>query len=127
MMERTFEERLAVSLTLTINGKKHKIIAGSMKRFALELWSWGMEGEAEFLLTDSEGRTGSDKDTLLTDFLKSDLVEVLLELKAVLPETSSKPTPTALKVQGFVTEKSLVEETISTHSGSGMSLHRRYG
>ncbi len=126
-MERTFQERLAVSLTLTINGKKHKIIAGSMKRFALELWSWGMEGEAEFLLTDSGGRTGSDKDPLLTDFLKSDLVEVLLELKAVLPETSSKPTYTALKVQGYVTEKSLVEETIATRSGSGMSLHRRYG
>jgi hypothetical protein len=53
MMESTFEERLAVTLTLTIAGKAHKVIAGSIKRFALDLWSWGLEGEVEFLLTDN--------------------------------------------------------------------------
>ena len=42
------KERLAVALTLTIAGKAHKIIAGSIKRVALDLWSWGFEGEVEF-------------------------------------------------------------------------------
>ena len=62
-MERTFEERLAVSLTLTIGGKAHKIIAGSIKRFALELWSWGLEGEVEFLLTDNRPQGGQQTRT----------------------------------------------------------------
>ncbi len=126
-MERTFDERLAVSLTLTIAGKSHEIIAGSIKRFALDLWSWGLEGEVEFLLTDTQGRGGKEKDALLADFLKPDLVEVSLEVKGVLGETSSKPAHTALTVKGLVSEKTLVEEFVSTSSGSNVILHRRYG
>jgi hypothetical protein len=127
MMERTFEERLAVTLTLTIAGKAHKVIAGSMKRFSLDLWSWGLEGEAEFLLTDNSAQGGGNKDELLPDFLKPDLVEVALELKAVLPETSGKPSHSALKIKGYVTEKSLVEESVTTSGNSDVILHRRYG
>ncbi|PTL85388.1 hypothetical protein DAT35_01320 [Vitiosangium sp. GDMCC 1.1324] len=126
-MERTFDERLAVSLTLTIGGKAHKVIAGSMKRFALDLWSWGLEGEAEFLLTDNQSQGGQDKDELLADFLKPDLVGVSLEVKAVLPETSGRPSHGALKIQGFVTEKSLVEDAVATSGDSDVILHRRYG
>ncbi|HEX8436711.1 hypothetical protein [Archangium sp.] len=125
-MDSTFEERLAVSLSLTIAGKEHKVIAGSMKRFALDLWSWGLEGEAEFLLTDNKSQGGQDKDALLADFLKPDLVEVSLEVKAVLPETSGRPSHTGLKIKGFVTEKTLVEDVVTSGSGD-MILHRRYG
>jgi len=126
-MESTFEERLAVTLTLTIAGKAHKIIAGSIKRFSLELWSWGLEGEVEFLLTDNSARGGKEKDALLADFIKPDLVEVSLELKAVLAESASKPTLTALKLKGLVTEKTLVEEGVPAKSGGAVILHRRYG
>ncbi|MBN1209783.1 MAG: hypothetical protein JXB05_33345 [Myxococcaceae bacterium] len=126
MTQHIVNERLAVTLTLTIGGKAHKVIAGSMKRFSLELWSWGLEGEAEFLLLDTQGHGGQDKDELLADFLKPDLVQVTLEVKAVLPETSGQPTHTALKVQGYVTEKSLVEQAIAT-GGSNLIIHRRYG
>jgi hypothetical protein len=125
-MESTFKERLAVTLTLTIGGKAHKIIAGNIKRFALDLGSWGFEGEVEFLLTDNQGRGGKEKDALLADFLKPDLVEVALEVKAVLPETSAQPTHTALKVKGFVSEKTLVEDAVAT-GDSDLILHRRYG
>ncbi|MFY0522957.1 hypothetical protein ACN28I_07105 [Archangium gephyra] len=126
-MEHTFDERLTVTLTLTIAGKAHEIIAGSIKRFALELWSWGLEGEVEFLLTDNSAQGGKEKDALLADFLKPDLVEVSLEVKAVLAEASTKPSHTALKVQGLVTEKTLVEEVVPTTSGASVILHRRYG
>jgi hypothetical protein len=125
-MERIVKERLAVLLTLTIGGKAHKVVAGSIKRFALDLWSWGLEGEAEFVLTDNQARGGQEKDALLPDFLKPDLVEVSLELKAVLPETSAKPAHTALKLKGLVTDKTLVEETVPTPDNS-IVLHRRYG
>ncbi len=125
-MQRTFDERLVVTLTLTINGKAHKVIAGSNKRFALDLWSWGLEGEAEFVLTDTQGRGGQEKDALLADFLKPDLVEVALEVKAVLPETSGRPTHTGLTVQGYVTDKTLHESVVTT-GDSDLILHRRYG
>ena len=59
-MQRIFDERLSVTLTLTIAGKAHKVIAGSMKRFTLDLWSWGLEGEAEFLLTDNSAQGGGN-------------------------------------------------------------------
>ncbi|WPB82037.1 hypothetical protein KYC5002_23355 [Archangium violaceum] len=127
MMERTFDERLTVLLTLTIGGKSHKIVAGSIKRFALDLWSWGLEGEVEFLLTDNQARGGKEKDALLADFLKPDLVEVSLEVKAVLAEASSRPSYTSLKVKGFVSDKTLVEEVIPTKGASDVILHRRYG
>ncbi|AKJ04093.1 hypothetical protein ATI61_101812 [Archangium gephyra] len=126
-MERTFDERLSVSLTLTIAGKAHEIIAGSIKRFSLELWSWGLEGEVEFLLTDNSAQGGKEKDALLADFIKPDLVEVSLEVKAVLAETSARPSHTALTVKGLVTEKTLVEEVVPTASGATVILHRRYG
>ncbi|HYI00516.1 hypothetical protein [Hyalangium sp.] len=126
MSETSVKERLAVSLTLTVGGKAHKIIAGSIKRFSLELSSWGFEGEAEFLLTDTQGNKGKDNAALLTAFLKPDLVEVKLEVKAVLPETSSQPNPTALELKGFVTEKTLVEEAVTT-GDSDLILHRRFG
>jgi hypothetical protein len=68
-MMSTFQERLSVTLTLTIGGKAHEVIAGSIKRLTLDLWSWGLEGEVEFLLTDNQGRGGKEKDALLADFL----------------------------------------------------------
>ncbi len=125
-MGNDFQERLAVTLTLTIAGKAHKVIAGNIKRFALDLYSWGLEGEVDFLVTDNQGRGGNEKDALLADFLKPDLVEVSLEVKGVLPETSAKPTHTALLVKGLVTDKTLSEETVPT-SNSNAVLHRRYG
>jgi hypothetical protein len=125
-MQSVFNDRLAVTLTLTIDGTAHKVVAGNLKRFALELFSWGLEGEVEFMLTDNQSQGGQDKDELLADFLKPDLVEVELEVKAVLPETSAQPSHTALKVKGYVTEKTLEEEAVTT-GDSDLILHRRYG
>jgi hypothetical protein len=125
-MAPSVQERLAVTLTLTIAGKTHKVIAGSMKHFSLDLWSWGHEGEAEFLLIDTQGRGGQDKDALLADFLKSDLIEVTIEVKAVLPETSARPAHKPLTIKGLVSEKSLVEDVVTT-GDSNLVLHRRYG
>ena len=125
-MGNDFQERLAVTLTLTIAGKAHKVIAGNIKRFALDLYSWGLEGEVDFLVTDNQGRGGNEKDALLADFLKPDLVEVSLEVKGVLPETSARPKHTALVVKGLVTDKTLAEETVPTSNSSAV-LHRRYG
>jgi hypothetical protein len=123
MMERTFQERLSVTLTLTIGGKAHEVITGNIKRFSVDLWSWGHEGEVEFVLLDMPG---AGKDGLLADFLKSDLVEVSLAVQAVLPHASTRAAATALELQGLVTEKTLAEEVITT-GDSNLIRHRRYG
>lgn len=124
-MERTFEDRLSVALTLTVGGTAHEVIAGSIKRLALELRPWGFEGEVEFLLTDNKSQGGQQKDALLADFLKPDLIEAQLVLKAVLPDATARVAPTALTVKGLVTDKSLVEDVITT-GDSNLVLHRRY-
>ncbi|WP_395833403.1 hypothetical protein [Cystobacter fuscus] len=126
MMERTFEDRLSVSLTLTVEGTAHEVIAGSIKRVALELFSWGLQGEVEFLLMDNHAQGGQNKDALLASFLKPDLIEITLGIKAILPQASARAEPTELKVKGFVTDKSLVEDAITT-GDSNLILHRRYG
>ena len=95
-METTFQERLAVTLTLTIAGKAHKIISGSIKRFSLDLWSWGLDGDAEFMLTDNSAQGGGNKDALLADFLKPDLMEVLVEVNVGGEETKGGCTPDEL-------------------------------
>ena len=124
-MERTFEDRLSVALTLTVGDTAHEIIAGSIKRLALELRGWGLDGEVEFLLTDNTSQGGQQKDALLADFLKPDLLAVTLVLKAILPQASKQAAPVALTVKGFVTDKSLVEDVITT-GDSNLLLHRRY-
>lgn len=125
-MEHVFDERLVVTLTLAMGGKTHQVIAGGIKRLSLDLESWGWEGEVEFMLTDNSAQGGKEKDALLADFLKSDLVEVTLEVEAVLPETSSKPKYTGLKLKGLVTSKTLSEEAIKT-GNADVVLHRHYG
>ena len=124
-MERVFQDQLALSVTLSMGGKTHVIDAGHIKRFTLEAWSWGFEGEVEFVLTDNQDKGGQSKDTLLPDFLKPDLIELSFSLKAVLAETSVKPTHTALALKGLVSDKTLIEETVPTEK-QGLVLHRRY-
>jgi hypothetical protein len=126
MTRQLVPERLAVSLTVTINGTAHPISPGNVRRFGLDLWSWGLEGEVEFLVTDLKGRGGKEpKDALLEDFLKPDLAEVSLEVKAVIPGTSGRPKPKALKIKGLVSDKTLYEEPVLT-GDSNLILHRRY-
>ncbi|KFE63041.1 hypothetical protein [Hyalangium minutum] len=124
-MPDTFEDRLAVSLTLTVEGQAHAIPPGNIQSFHLELHGWGLEGRVEFILTDNKSLGGKQKDTLLPDFLKPGLAEVALEVSAVQTDAKPKQKPTPLKLQALVSSKALVE----LPGGSGPKaalLHRRY-
>jgi hypothetical protein len=124
-MQGTFEDRLAVSLTLTVGGKAHAIPPGNIHSLALEMHGWGVEGRVEFILTDNKALGGKQKDALLPDFLKSDLAEVSLEVSAVQTDAKPKQKPTPLKLKGLVSSKTLVELPGSSAPKAPL-LHRRY-
>ncbi|QRK06977.1 hypothetical protein JQX13_44115 [Archangium violaceum] len=121
-----FQERLVVSLTVTIGGTAHAIPPGNIKSFSLELRGWGHEGHVEFIIADNQGLGGQQQDTLLADFLKPDLAEVSLELKSLHTDLPAKPTPTSLTVKGLVHDKTLTELRATPAQGDPI-LYRRYG
>jgi hypothetical protein len=122
---REFQDRIAVSLTLTLGGTAHTIAPGDIKSFELELWSWGLEGRVEFIVSDSQAAGGQQTDAILSDFLKPDLAEVSLELKTNYTDLPTNPTATSLQVKGLVVDKGLTELTAAQVKGAPL-IFRRY-
>ncbi|MBN8232435.1 hypothetical protein JYK02_33465 [Corallococcus macrosporus] len=120
-----FADRLDLGLTLTIGGTAHAIPSSDVLAFELDLHGWGHEGRVEFRVLDETAHGGQKQDKLLADFLKPDLVEVALELKAVHSDTATKPTFTSLKVKGLGLDKSLTEESVAQVKGAGIT-YRHY-
>lgn len=125
-MERGTPDRLSLALTLTIGGTSHTVSPGDIRSFELDLHSWGHEGRVEFHVADNQAHGGKEADALLADFLKPDLVEVSLELKAAHSDTATRPEFTSLKVKGLVVDKTLSELTAAQVKGAPITW-RRYG
>ena len=103
-----FDDRLAVTLTLSIGGTAHAIPGGSVKELALDLRSYGFSGSLAFVVQDDQAHGGGFTDELAASFLDPDLIEVSLQVATVLVEPEDDdPTPIALT--GLVTEKSMSE------------------
>lgn len=125
MTQHGFQDRIAVSLTLTLGGTAHTVDPGGIKSFELELRSWGWEGRVEFVVSDSQAAGGQQKDAILADFLKPDLAEVSLELKTNFTDLATQPTLTSLQVKGLVVDKGLTEMTAAQVKGAPL-IFRRY-
>src|SRR5689334_18071371 len=106
-----FQERLSVTLTVTIGGAAHTIPGANVRVVELDLLSYGFTGEVEFLVTDDQAFGGGTTDTLITDFIKPDLIEIELSVAAShsSPETSDAILPIAVK--GLGTARSVEERT----------------
>jgi hypothetical protein len=106
-----FHERLSVTLTVTIGGSAHTIPGANVKLVELDLLSYGFTGVVELLVTDDKAVGGGETDTLITDFIKPDLIEVELSVAAShsSPETSEAILPIAVK--GIGTARSVEERT----------------
>jgi hypothetical protein len=120
-----FEDRLAVSVTLTIAGTAYAFAGGSVPHVELRLANHGFAGAVELLVQDDSAHGGGFEDALLEPFLGADLVEVTVEVAAVhhQPETSQSLQP--ILVAGLVTHKSM-EEVLLRHSSDQPILVRRY-
>ncbi len=121
----TFSERLEISLTLKLGEETHSIPPGNVRGLELDLRSWGFDGWIEFLVADTEPFGGQQKDEVLEDFLKPDMAQVSLEVKAVLSDVPPDVTISPLKVEALVTEKTLSELPVAKELGSSV-LFRRY-
>ncbi len=121
----TFEDRLEVSVTLTIAGTSYAFGGGGVSHVELWLESHGFSGTVELLVQDDEAQGGGFEDTLLDAFLGAELVQVTVEVTSVFhqPETSESLAP--IRVAGLVTHKSM-EELLLRHSTEQPILVRRY-
>ncbi|MBK7539315.1 MAG: hypothetical protein IPI49_28920 [Myxococcales bacterium] len=119
-----FTDRLAAALTLTIGGQAHVIPGGSVKDLQLDLRSYGFTGSLSFVVQDDAAHGGSFTDALLAEFLKPDLIELSLELSAVLvsPEAGEL---TPISLAGLVTDKA-VSEVLFRQLSDLPVLIRRY-
>lgn len=119
-----FTDRLAVTLALTIAGKKHGIPGGSVKQVELELHSYGFAGTLAFTIQDDQAHGGGFSDELCAEFLKPDLIEVALTVAPALVNPESGPVA-PISLAGLVTDKSVSELVFRKLSGMPV-LVRRY-
>jgi hypothetical protein len=125
-MGHTFSERLTASLTLTLAGREHRIAPGNVRSFALELKSWGLEGQVEFVVADKEPSGGQEKDEVLADFLQPQLGKVALKLVRSLSDAPADASPTPLELEGLISERELTELPASESVKGTPVLFRHY-
>jgi hypothetical protein len=119
-----FLDRVKATLTLTILGTAYTCVAGSLKKFDLELLPWGYRGTAEFWVICV---SSASEDTLFAAFVKQDLISVEVSLARAFTEVeaTADATPTGLVLQGLVYEKGVLERSFHEVEGQPV-FHRRY-
>lgn len=121
-----FDDRLAVTLTLTIGGTAHAIPGGGVKELALDLRSYGFSGSLAFLVLDDSAHGGGFTDDLEPDFLKADLIEVSLQVAVVhVGPADADADIESISLAGLVTDKSMSEVLFSGPTDTTV-LVRRY-
>ena len=102
----TFNEKLDVTLELTIDGKVIKIWGANVKNLELELLSHGFSGCLDFWVNDDVDMDGDSEDLLKEPFQTNKLVEVKLEIFVLRPDRNDvERDPDPLRLRGFVIEK----------------------
>ena len=123
----TFNEKLDVTLELTIDGKVIKIWGANVKNLELELLSHGFSGCLDFWVNDDVDMDGDSEDLLKEPFLTNKLVEVKLEIFVLRPDRNDvERDPDPLRLRGFVIEKYLYEQA-NRRGNKSPIVARRYG
>ncbi len=120
-----FDDRLALTVSLSIAGTAHAIPGGSVKLLELELGHCGFAGALEFVVLDDSAYGGGFTDALVDDFLGLELGELTLEVTAVFDEPEAASSPAPLSVAGLVTRRSLCETRLRAHTELPL-VARRY-
>jgi len=123
----TFNEKLDVTLELTIDGTVFKVWGANVKNVELELLSYGFSGCLDFWMTDEKNIGGDEEDKLLAQFKTAKLVEVKLGVTVVRTdrkEVDKDQDP--LSLIAYVTEKTIFDQANSRGTDSPVTA-RRYG
>jgi len=117
---------LAVALELTIGGASHAIRGGAVRAVSLALTSYGASGAVEFLVQDDSSAGGPYEDTLLEDFMKSDLATLSVTIAPSHTDASTSTELPAVKTGGVVIDRSVREEVYGLGLAEPKVLYRRY-
>lgn len=124
-LARSFSERVAASVTLTIAGTSYAFAGGDVPYVELRLLCYGFSGAVEVLVHDDAAHGGSFEDGLLTAFLADDLVQIAVALDFVHESAEASASLQPVRVNGIVTHKTM-EEMLLRHSLEQPILVRRY-
>ncbi|MEX1368551.1 MAG: hypothetical protein AB1Z98_35810 [Nannocystaceae bacterium] len=121
----TFEDQLAISVTLTIAGTSYEFSGGGVPHVQLQLSGYGFTGTIELLVQDDAAQGGGFTDSLLEPFLGADLVEATVEVAVVHHEAETSDALQPIRVEGLVTDKAM-DEILLRRSADQPILVRRY-
>lgn len=122
-----FNERLELTLELTIDGTVIKVWGANVKNFEMELLSYGFNGCLDFWVNDDTDLDGDSDDLLKEPFQTQKLIEMKLEIQVVRPDRKdTERDPDPLAIRGYVIEKYLFEQANRRGSASPVAA-RRYG
>lgn len=119
-MSERFKNRLAVSLTLTIDGREFKVSGGDIKELRFDLRTWGFTARAVWwTVLESISQT----DDLAAPFVTGKGIEVSLSLDRAFDKGGEEASPLVLR--GVVRDKTYQEKAFDAVEGY-IVLHRRY-
>ena len=110
-----FDSFLDCVLKLTIDGTATTVPKGQVEEIEVALHPWGFDAEVAFWLS-SERQT----DSLFASFVKKKRIEVSLTVSPSLEGSQGDK----IALQGFVTEKSLREQTVTAVTGFPVKFRR---
>jgi hypothetical protein len=119
-------ERLAVTLRLHLGATVHEIPGGNVRKLALSMTAYGVEGALEFVLQDDKQKGGKYQDKVLADFVKTDLGKVELSIQALRQDTTIPPEKGKIVTGGLVLEKQVEEHVVGRVVDAPSVLARRY-
>jgi len=109
---------LKCTLTLTIDGTDYSVPGGQIKALAISARGHGFSGSVEFVLADNTDLAGTYSDTLYDAFLGDALIALTLAIEAPLVDEEPTADATPLELSGLVTERSVIEHTITRTEGA---------
>lgn len=101
-------DELQFTLTLSCGSNRFVIQGGAIKSVDLTVESYGFRGEIAFVLSDDKSHQGGFEDTLITEFLKPDLIKVSLDVAWRQAGKDVSPAE-PLTLAGLVCEKRVTE------------------
>lgn len=118
------EDRLKIELELKIGFTTHTILGADVKNLELCARTYGFVGRLDFFVHDDKASGGKQKDEVYSDFIKDDLIQVKLTVRAIYPDHTINDSADPLTVKGLVTDKALSSIPHRTAQGAALLVNR---
>ena len=118
------QDRLKVELELKIGFTTHTILGADVKNLELCARSYGFVGRLDFFVHDDKATGGKQQDDVYADFIKDDLIQVTLKVRAIYPDHKIDDGADPLTVKGLVTDKAFSIIPHKTAKGAPALVHR---